>query len=143
MAYLSMTRLKLKSVIYLLPFSIQNEQVIRQLRTSHGFLKGKELATPSLSMWTATLWNSLEDLRAFYLSGSHKEAMKNINQWSSEAVSGHQEVDSNELPDWDNIRLQLLNVGHFANLKEPSFAHQKGIILKPRFILTTRDILSN
>jgi heme-degrading monooxygenase HmoA len=141
MVYLSMTRLKLKSAIYLLPFSIQNEQVIRQIRTSRGFLKGKELATPNLSMWTATLWDSQEDLRVFYLSGSHKKAMKNISEWSSEAVSGHQEIDSIELPAWDNIRLQLLSIGHFINLKESSFAHQEGMISKPKFTLLTRYIL--
>lgn len=138
--YLSMTRLKLKSTAYLLPFFIQNEQVIRQLRTSKGFLKGKQLATPNLSMWTVTLWSSKEDIRAFYLSGSHKQVMKNINKWSSEAVAGHQEIDFIELPSWQEIRNKLIAVGHFANLEKASSAHSKRLISEPRFTLLTRFV---
>ncbi len=135
-----MTRLKLKSMVYLLPFWIQNEQVVHQLRSSQGFLKGKELATPNLSMWTATLWDSREDIRDFYLSGSHKKVMRNIDKWSSEAVTGHQEVDFLEIPDWEQIRQELTRNGYFINLKDASSKHQCKIISQPKITLLTRYI---
>lgn len=143
MAYLSMTRLKLKSPAYLIPFCIQNEQIVRQIKISPGFLKGKELATPNLSMWTATLWDSSENVRAFYLRGSHKEAMRNISVWSSKAVTGHQEGDFSELPSWEDIRLQLLKAGNFTNLQNGSSDHHAKIISKPRVTLLTRFMSPN
>lgn len=135
-----MTRLKLKSPAYLVPFWIQNEQIVRQIKISPGFLKGKQLATPNLSMWTATLWDSSENVRAFYLSGSHKEAMRNISIWSSEAVTGHQEVDFAEIPPWEDIRLELLKVGNFTNIKDASSDHYGKMISKPRVTLLTRVV---
>ena len=144
MPYLSMTRLKLKSVIYLLPFGIQNEQVIRQIRTSHGFLKGKELAALDLSMWTATLWDSQESIKAFYFSSFHKDAMKNISVWASEAVTARREIDSfQELPSWEEIRNELMKAGHFTPLQDTSSAHNTKIITKPSPILLTRLLSPN
>lgn len=129
--YLAITRLKLKSTRYIVPFFIHNERVVKQIRASEGFLKGKQLATPSLSMWTATLWTCEEALKTFYLSGEHRAVMSKISEWSSEAVSGHQQVDSNKLPSWDYVRTQLHQIGRFTHLQEHSFDYLNKIILKP------------
>ncbi|ELS32775.1 MULTISPECIES: hypothetical protein [Pseudanabaena] len=121
MFYLSMTRLKLKSPLYLIPFFIQNKKILNQLRASQGFVKGKILAAPNLSMWTVTLWSSEEDLRAFYLNGEHGETIEKINEWSSDSVRCHQLTESDAIPSWENIRLQLTKSGRFRDLTEPSF----------------------
>lgn len=138
MAYLSMTRLKLKSARYVIPFLVYNERVVKQIRTSEGFLKGKLLATPTLSMWTTTLWASQEALKAFYLNGTHRIAMAKLNEWSSEAASAHQQVDINELPSWGYISTQLCKIGHFTALKEPSLEHEHRTILSPRVTIMIR-----
>jgi hypothetical protein len=64
--------------------------------------------------------------------------MRNIGIWSSEAVTGHQEVDFVELPSWENLRHRLLTIGHFTSLSEPSLDHQAGAIAKPIFTVLTR-----
>jgi len=43
MAYLSMTRLKLKHPWYLLPYLIQSYRIIQQIRASEGFICGQVL----------------------------------------------------------------------------------------------------
>jgi heme-degrading monooxygenase HmoA len=50
---------------------MQTQQAFSQIRTSEGFLKGKALSTPTLAMWTMSLWESEAALQAFYLTGSH------------------------------------------------------------------------
>ena len=125
-----MTRLRLKSFLYLIPFFIQNEKILSQLRASQGFVKGKILAAPNLSMWTATLWASEQDLRAFYLNGEHGETIEKINEWSSDSAKYHQLTESDEIPSWENVRLQLIKSGRFQDLTEPSFDHINGEISK-------------
>jgi hypothetical protein len=132
MPYLSMTRLKLNSPMYLPSFLVYNDKIVREVRTSSGFIKGKQLATPSLSMWTATLWDSSSSLKSFYQTGSHREVMNKIDEWSSEAVSAHKEVESYDLPSWQDIRIYLSKSGHFLNLKEASLNHQQRIIEEPK-----------
>jgi hypothetical protein len=120
MFYLSMTRLRLKSPLYLIPFFVQNEKILSQLRASQGFIKGKVLAAPNLSMWTATLWASEQDLRAFHLNGEHGETIEKIDEWSSDSARCHQLTESDKIPSWENVRLELIKSGRFRDLTEPS-----------------------
>lgn len=139
MAFISMTRLKLRSYRYLIPFFVQNEEVLNQIRQSEGFIKGKEMATIGLSMWTSTLWASEKSLKAFYLSGSHRQAMSKLDIWVSEAVTGHREINTVELPSWEQARDELHKFGHFIKLSHPSLNHQHQIIPE-LFVIFTRSI---
>ena len=141
MFYLSMTRLRLKSPLYLIPFFVQNEKILSQLRTSQGFIKGKVLAAPNLSMWTVTLWSSEEDLRAFYLNGEHGETIEKIDQWSSDSVGCHQSTESDEIPSWENVRLQLIKSGRFRDLKEPSCDQINRVIPKLGIFCLRKSVL--
>lgn len=136
MPHLAMTRLKLKSIFYLLPALIQTEKIARQARESNGFLQGKLLINSDLSLWTATLWDSSENLLAFHRSDPYQHAKQSINKWSSEAVAGYQCIELAELPDWENIRQSLLKVGSFFNLKEASLQHKNRTIASPKKHLT-------
>lgn len=136
MNFLSMTRLRLRSYSSLIPFLVQNEQILNQIRHSEGFIKGKEMATVGLSMWTSTLWVSEKSLKAFYLSGSHRQVMSKLDVWTSEAVSGHWEINTLQLPSWYEVRDQLQSIGHFSKLSHPSLNHQNQIITVPRIGFT-------
>jgi len=141
MPYLSMTRLKLKSPGYLPSFLVHNGQIVKEIRVSDGFLKGKQGVTLDLSMWTTTLWDSYTNLQKFYRSGSHRKVMSQIDVWSSEAVSGHREVHSFDLPSWKSVGVLLAESGHFVNLEEPSLKHQQRIIQESKFPPITIPIL--
>ena len=140
MPYLSITRLKLKSPLLLLPFLLKTEQVIHQIKTSPGFLQGKLLATLDLSMWTATLWVSEADLRSFYQEGAHRHAMKKLSLWASEATSGHSSVTTDMIPSWEEMRIQLGNTGRFHSLQQPSVHHLRQVIPPPTPTIMIRHI---
>lgn len=128
MPYLSMTRLKLNSPLYLIPFWFHTQRVVKQMKVSEGFMKGKLLVTHNLSMWTMTLWVSEEALHNFYLSGAHRIVMGKLSEFSSEAIAGHQEVESNEFPSWEYARNELSRIGYLGKLKKPSVDHENRII---------------
>lgn len=135
MAYLSMTRLKLKSPRYLIPFWFHTQRVVKQIKESEGFLQVKLLVTHNLSMWTMTLWASEEALDNFYLIGAHLLVMKKLSEFSSEAMAGHQEIESNELPSWEYVRNELCRIGYLGKLKEPSTDHKNRIISIPKIVI--------
>jgi hypothetical protein len=136
MVFLSTTRLKLKFYNYLIPFLIQNEKVLHQIRQSKGFIKGKEMAALDLSMWTTTLWDSETSLKAFYLSGSHLQAMSKLDLWASEAVTGHRQINTLQLPSWYEVSRELSEIGHFIKLSNPSLDHKQQIINVPPIVFT-------
>lgn len=105
------------------------------MKASEGFMKGKLLVTHNLSMWTMTLWVSEEALHNFYLSGAHRMVMKKLSEFSSEAIAGHQEVESNELPSWEYARNELSRIGYLGKLKKPSVDHENRIISSPKIAI--------
>ncbi|NES18703.1 MAG: hypothetical protein F6K41_07170 [Symploca sp. SIO3E6] len=110
--HLSVTWLKLKHPKYLIPYLILSGRIIREVRVSEGFLKGKVLGTAGLSMWTATLWTSREASNAFHLQGVHWKSVRTIGKWSSEAASGHKNINSRQLPQWEHIAALLKQTGN-------------------------------
>ena len=139
MVYLSITRLKLKSPLLLPSFLIHTEWIIHQIKTSPGFLKGKAIGTINLSMWTATLWQSEVAMRSFYRSGAHQRVMNYLNAWSSEAAVGHQVVDIQELPSWEEAGTRLCQIGYFPRLSQATWHHCHRIIPHPQFVVIDRS----
>lgn len=127
-----MTRLKLRSPKYLIPYLIQSEQIITQIVVSQGFLKGKILATLGLSMWTATLWSDRDASYAFHLRGKHQNSMPLFRDWAEEAVLGVQTISSEQLPSWSHIAKKLEEIGHFYRLDRCSENHLNQIIPTPK-----------
>lgn len=103
MAFLSMIRLQVKSILLFPKFIILNEAIVKQIRFSNGFKKGKTLLDPSLGAWTMTLWESGEAMRAFYTSGAHRNIMPSLSFYANEAVVAHVDLDEDDLPTWDFV----------------------------------------
>jgi hypothetical protein len=141
MPILAMTRLRLKSPWLLPRFLYLNEFAVAQLRKAPGFLRGKLLAEPNLAMWTASLWNSEESMREFYLAGAHKLLMGRLNEFGCEAIAGHIGYDSAELPSWQFVHEQLRKAGRFnGGLSEPSESHRNRTVAGPKFTFLTRPL---
>ncbi|MGK7890931.1 MAG: hypothetical protein AB4042_16495 [Leptolyngbyaceae cyanobacterium] len=146
MTYLSMTRLRLRSPLYLLPFALYTFRSVRQAQRTPGFLQGKIMFTADLAGWTALLWKSEAAIRAYVSAGAHGEAMNYTQQWASEAVHGHQVMDfarvaGTELPSWGAIAQSLSENGHFYSLPYPSVNHQKQVVPQPGFTFFHKSIL--
>ena len=141
MAFLSMTRLQVKSIFLLPKFIVQNEAIVKQLRSSAGFKKGKTLIDLGLGAWTVTLWDSEDAMRAFYMNGAHRNIMPSLSAYSNEAVTCHNAFDALDLPAWDYVHDKLSSLGKFSSaLKEPTQNHLEKKIIKPKITFLTRPI---
>lgn len=141
MPILAMTRFRLKSIWLLPQFMRASELAVAQLRIAPGFLRAKLLAEPNLAMWTASLWRSEDSMRAYYLTGAHRKLMPELADLACEAIAGHAESESCELPSWRIIHAELCRVGRFSEaLSEPSERHRDRDVTPPKFTFLTRPV---
>lgn len=120
MPFISITRLKVKSLFYLIPFLRANETSAKQLVKVSGFIAGKELIDKSLTFWTLTIWDSDSNMREFRNSSSHKKAMQKLPYWCSEASYFHWTQESPNLPDWKAASTRLLREGKLTKVRQPT-----------------------
>ncbi len=124
----SITRLRLRSVWYLLPFFFHTTRAHKQAEAAAGCLGVKVRKTSGLAFWTLTVWDSDASLRAFMTTGPHRTAMPKLFHWCDEAATAHWIVGSPALPDWDTATAQLLQQGRLSRVKHPSDAQRGGRI---------------
>ncbi len=122
MPFVSVTRLRVKSIFFLLPFMKANEASVKELKTSNGLLKGKELIDKKLTFWTITLWDNQESMKVFRNSLSHRIAMQHLPKWCNEASYHHWIQEDDEFPFWDTISKKLFSEGRLSKVKNPSKA---------------------
>ncbi len=53
--FLSVTRLRIRSLRFLLPFLWRNQGTVRQIQITPGFIEGKLLPDAKRTFWTVTL----------------------------------------------------------------------------------------
>lgn len=140
MAFVSVTRLRLRSRRYLLPFLYSTWQIVRQAKRADGFVEG-QLARggdPSLfrrlvpgkdaTFWTLTVWEDEESMLAFRNSDPHGLIMPKLLDWCDEASFVHWEQESAELPDTDVARQTMFERGKLGRVRHPSDSHAEGEI---------------
>ena len=91
MPFISITRLRVRSVRFLPFFLLYTYRSLGQVKKSSGFQGGGLLADRSWTFWTMTAWDNQESMRRFMTSGSHKAAMPKLLDWCDEASVVHWE----------------------------------------------------
>ena len=98
----SITKVELNSYSKLISFFKFNIQIINELKQS----KCEEFKLTSdfnLKVWyTMTLWENENDINDFYRNGTHLEAMKHANLFSSKIQS--KRIDNVELINWKDAK---------------------------------------
>ncbi len=122
MPFVSVTRLRVKSIRYLFSFMKANEASVKALKISDGLLKGSELVDKKLTFWTITLWDSPDSMKKFRNSEAHRYAMQQLPYWCSEGSYHHWEQDADEFPDWQTVSARLFNEGKLTKVRNPSAA---------------------
>lgn len=122
MPFVSVTRLRVKSIFFLLPFMRANEASVKELKSSTGLLKGKELIDKKLTFWTITLWEDEASMKEFRGSQSHRMAMQHLPKWCNEASYHHWIQEDNEFPTWNTISKKLFTEGKLSKVRNPSNA---------------------
>lgn len=120
MPFVSVTRLRVKSIFYLFSFVRANEASVKELKSSIGLLIGKELMDKKLTFWTITIWEDEESMKRFRGSMSHRIAMQHLPKWCNEASYHHWIQAENECPNWTDISNKLFSEGKLLRLKNPS-----------------------
>lgn len=138
MYFVSVTRLRVRSVINLPRFFMANEASLKAIKTADGFLAGKELMDKNLTFWTATIWKSAEAMKHFRNNGPHQVAMRNLPEWCSEAAYVHWEQQGNTLPGWLPAYQKLLTEGRLTKVRQPSLQQTGMNYPPPQWLRTER-----
>lgn len=120
MTFVSVTRLRVKSIFSLIAFMRANEASVKQLVQTNGFLGGKELVDKSLIFWTLTIWENDAAMRSFRNSTAHRNAMQKLPYWCNEASYFHWSQAEADIPDWLLASERLRKEGKLTKVRRPS-----------------------
>ena len=123
MTFISLTRLRLRSVRFLPFFAVHALWSLRQIRRAPGFQDGGLLPDRSWTFWTISAWDSQESMRQYIVSGSHKKAMPYLQRWCDEASVAHWEQESGDLPSWKEADRRMREAGRVSKVLHPSARH--------------------
>jgi len=122
MPFVSITRLRVRSWLYLPIFIVQAVRAARQAKRTKGNLAVRLLKDRRNTFWTATAWANEPAMRGFMLSGVHHRIMRKLMDWCDEAAVVHWNQDSIELPTWEAAHERLQRDGRPSKVYHPSRA---------------------
>jgi len=132
MTFVSLTRLRIRSIWYLPLFAIYAVRSVRQVKKAAGFQCGALLNDRAWTFWTMTAWDGLESMRRFMTTGAHKSAMPHLMHWCDEASVAHWEQEERALPSWEEADRRMREGGRASKVKYPSAGHAGLNYRKPR-----------
>jgi heme-degrading monooxygenase HmoA len=132
MPFVSLTRLRLRSIRFLPAFFLHTTRSLEQVKSAPGFRTGALLADRAWTFWTMTSWDSQEMMRQFMISGPHKTAMSFLSAWCDEASVAHWDQPEETLPSWTLADQRMRQTGRPAKVKHPSAHHASLTYREPR-----------
>ncbi|MDQ2937101.1 MAG: hypothetical protein M3R67_06300 [Acidobacteriota bacterium] len=132
MAFVSLTRLRVRSYRYLPQFVWQALKTGRQAERASGFLGGKVLREANNTFWTITAWNSEAGMRAYRNAGAHRAVMPRLLEWCDEASVAHWNQDIPDLPSWQDAHRRMVAEGRSSKVNHPSPAHVQNQMAAPQ-----------
>jgi antibiotic biosynthesis monooxygenase len=132
MAFISVTRLRVRSALYLPEFLSDTFQSVRQVERSSGFLGGRLLVNLPNVFWTMTVWQDDAAMNVYRTGGAHRKAMPKLLNWCDEAAVVHWAQDSPEIPLWPEAHQHMAEKGRLSKVNHPSAAHVSQYIPAPQ-----------
>ena len=120
MYFVSLTRLRVRSVIYLPGFMMTNNASIKVLKKIGGLVAGKELIDKGLTFWTVTVWESDKAMKSFRNNGPHKYAMRRLPDWCNEGSYMHWLQEDTTIPPWPELYQKMITEGKITKVRFPS-----------------------
>lgn len=120
MLFVSVTRLRIRSVRFLPLFALSTSGALRQVRNARGFQQGSLALDRSWTFWTMTAWDSQQSMRAYMTTGTHKKAMPRLLDWCDEASVVHWEQAAAALPSWTEADQRMRSEGRSSKVHNPS-----------------------
>lgn len=131
MPIVSITRLRLRSWLYLPAFFFQAVRTARQAAAADGNLAVLVLRERGNVFWTATSWTSPNAVKSYMLAAPHGPVMQKLLDWCDEAALVRWEQDGPTLPSWDEAHRRLQQEGRRSKVRHPSAAHTAFVIAAP------------
>ncbi len=126
MPLVAVTRLRLRSVRFLLPFFWYTRRAFRQATRAPGSLGAKLRKAEGLAFWTLTAWQDEAAMSAYRITPPHRQAMPGLLEWCDEASVAHWNQSSAELPDWKTAERRMAESGRLSKVNHPSPDQQAG-----------------
>ena len=89
MTLVSITRLRVRSLRYLLAFLLGSLRSAREAKNASGNLAVSLLSEAHLAFWKRTLWTDERSMRAFMFAPAHRAVMPKLLEWCDEAAVTH------------------------------------------------------
>lgn len=132
MPFISITRLRLRSVRFLPLFAVHAIRAFSQTRKAAGFRDGSALTDRQWTFWTMTSWDDQDSMRRYMMSGSHKTAMPYLTTWCDEASVVHWDQANDDLPSWSDAGQRMRESGRASKVRFPSPTHASLDFRPPR-----------
>jgi hypothetical protein len=123
MPFVSLTRLRIRSVRFLPMFVVHMLASLRQVKRATGFQHGALLADRNWTFWTMTAWDDQESMRRYMTTASHKSAMPHLLDWCDEASVAHWMQAEEALPSWAEADNRMRRSGRASKVRHPSPQH--------------------
>jgi hypothetical protein len=130
MPVVSVTRLRVRSFLFLPAFLLASARIAKQARNASGNLAFKVLRDRRNAFWTCTCWDSEASMKDFVLDGPHGKVMRKLLNWCDEAALAHWTQEGDEPPSWAEAHRNLLRRGRTSKVNHPSDA-QKAFRIDP------------
>ena len=124
MPVISVTRLRVRSWLFIPAFLFTTFRIGRQAREAEGNLAAKVFRDARNAFWTCTSWDSEASMKAFMLAEPHGPAMRKLLEWCDEAALVHWTQDNDELPSWEEAHRRMLREGRPSKVNHPSEAQK-------------------
>ena|ERR1700679_2190354 len=132
MTFVSLTRLRIRSIRFLPVFVIYTLRARGQARRSAGFRGGALLLDRSWTFWTMTAWADEASMRAYRNTDAHKAAMPHLLDWCDEASIAHWLQPDATLPSWLEADKKMREIGRTSKVRHPSPHHEDLSYRTPR-----------
>jgi heme-degrading monooxygenase HmoA len=131
--FVSVTRLRVRSVRYIVAFLWQTYLAQRQVARAAGFVGGRLLVDAHLTFWTLTVWESEKAMKAFRGSGPHAKVMPRLAEWCDEGAYAHWTSSGDgSVPSWPEAYHHLCDDGRLSRVAHPSADHEARHFAEPR-----------
>ncbi len=129
MPVVPVTRLRLRSWRFLLPFFRHASRSLRQARAAPGNLFAEVRKSRGLAFCSASVWRDEPALSSDYRSGARQRAMPKLRPWCDQAVTVRFEQDGDTLPGCEELARRLATDGRLFPLLHPSREQREGRVV--------------
>jgi hypothetical protein len=124
MPLIAITRLRVRSARFLVPFFFQAARSGMQARRARGNLSLAVLRDARRTFWTRTMWSDEEAMRSYVSANPHGQIMRSLAEWCDEASVVHWLQAAPGAPSWPDSAERMQRDGRPTRVNHPTADHR-------------------